>query len=94
MNIIYIVLLLCAIYHVYASEQGGIGLVGQEILLDPIADSLESRGFREAVRNNALGAVWEIFEGDNDDLKKYCKKYFASLESSRIIQTTISLTNL
>ena len=93
MNIFYIALLLCLIYHVYASETIFGGLYQRVTLFflpmgmqDPIANSVEGRAFREAVQRGRLSAANGLIYSGNDELKNYYSKYLASLESSKLVE--------
>lgn len=52
----------------------------------PVANSLEAQKFRRTVGEDDTLVAWSVFQHGSDRLKKYCGKYMAHLESSRLIE--------
>src|ERR1700738_4281973 len=84
MNILYILVLLCVIYHVFTSEtSSGTSQVSAKV--SSIADSYEGQKFREAIEIGDMGFAGEYFYVGNDEEKKYYGEYLISLESDRVV---------
>ena len=92
MNILYIALFLCMVYHVLASEsETSVSLSKQETSLVPvgedfIASSPEVQNFVEAVEEGDMDTARDVFDSGNDILKEYCGKYLVSLGSHGLVK--------
>jgi hypothetical protein len=92
MNIFYVALLLCLVSHVYGSEVSGMRdddknstLVSVEVDED-ITKSRGAQLFREAVDGGDMwDAMMNVYYRGSDQLKKYCGKYLAQLEATKLV---------
>jgi hypothetical protein len=64
------------------TEQGTFSVPAE----DPIPSSPEANGFIEAAQKDDMNAAFDVFDGGNDELKKYCGKYLVSLGSPRLVE--------
>src|ERR1700738_2721721 len=92
MNILYIALFLCMVWHVLASND--VSVLGKrktpalETVTErgAIASSTEAQEFSKAVEGGDMWAAWRVFYNGNDKLKEHCGKYLVSLGRSGLVE--------
>ena len=92
MNILYIALFLCMVWHALASKD--VSVLGKRKTPDletvndegAIASSTKAQRFRKAVERGDFVAAWNVFDCDNDKLKECCGKYLVSLGRSGLVE--------
>ena len=85
MRILYIALLSCGIYLIFASE------VGKDLPLmlvvgeNSIENTSDARRFREKIMEGDIDTAKYIFERGGKNMKEYCNGYFSIWEVPKLL---------